>query len=130
MGRKLTHVIKVSMLLSLAESDSLVVTGEHFKQAKKLLDEVTADNSFVISSAMMADSDSQQGINQTALRAIGKVGDAATITRIKQRMMSQGIDPVRIESTLNSLVEAGAIGRSIDGGSTKLKLLVEPNTYL
>lgn len=39
-ARKHTHLLKLCMLLSLAEGDSLIITTRHFEQARQVLDEI------------------------------------------------------------------------------------------
>lgn len=130
MGRKGTHLIKLSMLLSLAERDDLVINAGHFERAKEMIDRVTADNAFIISSAMIANKDSQAGLNQLILRSMGKKGDTMSPSRIRQLIIANGNDLAKLDTTLKTLVEARCIEMTSIEGELKVRLLVDPNANL
>lgn len=130
MGRKGTNLMKLSILLSVSERDDLVITEEHFEKAKKLVDDVTKDNSYVITSAMIANVDKQSGLNQLIARTIGRKGSSISIDRIKSAILSNGNDVTKIDATIKAMTEAGKIAMEMVGTSLHYRLLVDPDIDL
>lgn len=124
--RKPTNLIKVCMLLSIAEGNSLVLNESHWERGLSLMDEATRDNSFVLSSAVTANVDKQAAINQIILQALHKRGGKMKNTELRGVMIKYGVDASRVDTTLDSLSEAGQI--KLAGGG--FELLVDPDTNL
>lgn len=126
MSRKGTNMIKVAMILSASERDDLIVDETHFDRAQKLIDDVTEDNSFIISSAMIADKSSQSGLSQLILQTVAKAGGRTSIAALKGAIVSNGNDLTRVDVTIQVLQQAGQI--QLDG--TDIRLLVDANSNL
>jgi hypothetical protein len=90
MSRKGTNLIKVAMLLSVSEGDSLVVTGDHFDRALEFIEDAYKDNPKIIAFAAMADLESQKGLSQYILRFVDRNKKQATKAEIMSAVMSNG----------------------------------------
>lgn len=128
MGRKGTNLIKIAMLLSISESDDLVVTGKHFDQAEKIIEEVTKDNHSVISSAIMGNVDSQTAINLIIMKSIGRPGEKKMLHDIKRALMKNGVDANRMGISIQELIASKSINQVVSGSGIEIELLVEPNS--
>jgi len=126
MSRKGTNMIKLAMILSVSERSDLIVDETHFDRARELIDDVTKDNAFIISSAIIADKTSQGGLNQLIAQTLAKAGGTLSIQGLKKAIVSNGNDLARLEVTMNTLVSAGQI--VYDG--LNVRLLVDPNINL
>lgn len=104
--RKGTNLVKVSMLLSAAENDSMILTEKHWHDAQELIDSVTKDNAFIVSSAIMADKSSQAGITQFILEELESNGRSMTVADLKAKLLRHGSDLYRLKDTLSNLIEA------------------------
>lgn len=121
MARKGTNLIKLSMIVSVSESSDMVVTEEHFDRAVDLIEEVTADNSLIISRAIMEQKDTQGGINE-AIKSFIQEGITSNDLRLK--ILEHGSDVKIFEQTftlmLNSgLISVGKNGKLCFGGKAK-----------
>ncbi len=131
-ARRFTNLMKVCMLLSVSEGDSLELTEDHWHRGQELIDVVSKDNAFVITSALVGDKESQNGINQAILTAIGdKEGDELPRTTVMRRLARYGGDAYRLEGSLKQLIQARMIDElpQSEGGS-RLKLLINPEANL
>jgi hypothetical protein len=130
-ARRFTNLMKVCILLSVSEGDSLRLTEEHWHQGRELIDNVSRENSYVVTSALVADKQSQGGLTQLLLTSIGDAaGDAVEKKIVLQKFLRHGGDTARFGDTLKFLSEAGHVEISADGGGTRLKLLINPETNL
>lgn len=128
LARKSTNLMKICMLLSIAEGDSMELNTAHWERGLELVEDVTKDNAFVISSALIANKDSQQGLNQLILQTIKKNGGTIQSKVLKQKIMSSGNDVMRLEATMKFLNESGSIEtKSNERGLPSVKLLVDPD---
>lgn len=125
--RKPMLIKKLMMLFSVAERNDLGVTLEHMERAIKAVDEVTENCSRVISSAMISNRDSQAGINQLILEVLQKSGGKMRIATLKNKIMRQGSEAIRVEPTLKLLAEAQAISFE---GAADVRLLIDPRSVL
>lgn len=127
-ARRFTNLMKVCILLCVSEGDSLVLTEDHWVRAKRLIEDVTKDNAFVVSSAMMADKTSQSGTNQTLGQLVKKAGGTIETAQLKQLAFMNGNPVALINETLEYMVNAGLLAY-VDGAE-RIKLLVDPDSYL
>lgn len=127
MARKGTHIIKLSMLLSISEGDSLVVTEKHFDEAVDLIESVTKDNPYIISQALMGDKESQEGLNQTIAQFIKKQGGKVKTKSVRAALMRSGNAVESVTATLDFMSKAGWIAFH---GADDIELLIEPDAYL
>lgn len=130
-ARRFTNLMKVCMLLSVSEGNSLTLTEAHWHQAVELIENVSRDNAFVVTSALVADKQSQGGLTQIVLTSIGKAaGDVVSKSELLAALLRHGNDTTRLQDTLKSLQEAGHIAIEGSGGLTRIKLLINPEANL
>jgi len=115
MARKGTNLLKVSMLLSAAEGDTMLLTEKHWHDAQELLDGVTKDNSSIISAAIIADKGSQSGLTQFILEAIEDNGGTMMLSTLKARILRHGSDIYRLRDTLEAMASAEQISIKGEG---------------
>lgn len=106
MSRKGTNLIKLSMILSAAESDSREVNESHFERAKALIDDATDDNSMIVSEALIANKDSQLGLNELLLYKVKEKGGKMSLSDLKSICLHNGNDVSKIQSTIDMMVQA------------------------
>lgn len=126
MSRKGTHLIKMSMIHSIAESNSLIVTEEHFDRALADVENATKDNPSIIASAAMADKMSQSGVNQVIGQTLKKSGGELPLSVLKSLVMGNGNNLEMVTKTLDYMQGANWI--VVESG--RVKLLVDPDRYL
>jgi hypothetical protein len=127
MSRKGTNLIKVAMLLSISEGDSLVLTGDHFRRALEIIEDVYKDNPKIIAFAAMSDLESQKGASQFILRSVEKNGGTMPKKSIIGSIMSHGNDITKAEAIFNGMISAGWVSLSPDG---VVNLITLPDSHL
>lgn len=130
MTRKGTNLLKLCILLSVSESDSRVLTEEHFDRALVEIEDVYKDNPQIIAAAVMADKDSQTGLNQAVVQALSRNGGTLPMPRLKQIVAGNGNDVSRIKQTIDFLLESQTIRYEANDSSGLVTLLVDPDRYL
>jgi hypothetical protein len=123
MVRKPTLLKKILMILSASERDDLVITDQHMIRAIQLVDEVTKDNSTIITSAMMGNKMTQDAVTQFMLTAFGKKGEKLTQAQLKHKFVRFGGDIGKYEPTIRMMWSANMVEIFED----YVKLLVEPD---
>lgn len=126
-ARKFTNLMKICMLLCVAEGDSLRLTAKHWHRGKQLIADVTKDNAMVISSAMMADKESQSGTTQLIAQTVKKNGGAMPMRSLKLFLSTQGNNIAMVNQTIEFMLSSGWF--SLDADSI-LHLIVDPDTKL
>lgn len=131
MGRKSTNLIKLSMLLSISESDSLIMNGGHFERALQIIETAYKDNPLIIATAMMTDKGSQEGVSQKLMRAFQQQGlREIKLKQLKTQLIMQGTEPQMLVRLVDSLIEGGLFLYDIDKGTVSLAPGVNPDSYL
>lgn len=128
--RKPTLHKKILMLVSLAESDDLIITAEHMERSLAYVDEVTKDNARIISTALISNKVNQDALSQFILQSIKAAGGKLNIKYLKQKYLTYGGDISKYESTIKMLTEAGMVKLSAEQSASFIELLVEPDSYL
>jgi hypothetical protein len=128
-SRRGTYLIKLSILMSISEGDSLVVTEKHFDRALELLESVVKDNAYVLAQSMIANSaDSQSGLNLYIIRAAKTAGGTISKQSLRQAALLSGNETSRINNTLEYMVESKVLQYDMD--KSTYKLLIDPDIYL
>lgn len=128
MSRKGTNLLKLSMIFSVSEGNSLVVTEKHFERALAVIEAAYKDNASIIIAAQMADKNSQAGITQAVLQALVRAGGRLPSSEVKASALSGGYDADRIQRTIEMLLGAKAIVS--DPSSGFVSLAGDANRYL
>lgn len=127
-GRKMTNTIKLSMILSASESNDMNLTVKHWDKAKEMIEEVSKDNSFVLSQAMIADKQSQSGANQLISQLLKKAGGKLPMRVLKTLALSNGNSVDTLSKTIDYMVGSGWL--TYDSASGIVELTVDPDRYL
>lgn len=127
-ARRSNHVMKVAMLLSVAESNSLTLEVKHWDRALELVDDVMKDNAFILSQGAMADRNSQLGLTQFLGNAVRVHGGSMSMRSLKAASMGYGAQVDMVDKTISFMLGSGWL--SYDAGSDLVKLLVNPDGYL
>lgn len=127
MARKGTNIIKVAMLYSISEGDSMEVNAYHFDRAAEAVDEVYKDNPYVLSQAIINDKTSQAGMSQMIMRALEKGQGCLPLVEVKASVFKHGGQISAFKETLEYMASSGLIGFE---GSDRIRLLVNPDSYL
>jgi hypothetical protein len=126
-SRKGTNLIKVAMLLSISEGDSLSVTGDHFDRALDLIEDAYKDNPKIIALAAMADMESQKGLTQFIMRFMEKNGGTLPKSAIMSAVMSNGNDTTYMDGVLQNMILSGWIHYTADN---HFKIGTNPDDHL
>lgn len=125
-ARKSTNTTKVAMLLSVAESNDLVLTLDHWNRAMELIEEVSKDNAFILSQGAIADKMSQSGVNQMIGQTLRKMGGRTNYNEFKRIVMGNGNQVDMISKTLDYMIGSHYLRLTGDD----VELLVDPDRYL
>lgn len=124
-ARKDTNLVKVSILLAIADGDSMMMEGKHFEKALNLIDDAYKDNAHILASAVIADKTSQSGLNQLIGQTLKKNGGSLPITVLRAIIIKNGNDLNTVDKTIEYMLSSHLI--ALDGN--KVKIIVDPNTY-
>ena len=125
-ARKGTNLIKLAIILSVSESNALVVDQGHFERATAIMDEVTEDNKLVLSMAMIANKESQSGVNQFIGQSLKKLGGKAPMAVLKRMALMNGNNVQHVMQTIDGMIASGVL---LSDGTT-VTLLIDPDTHL
>lgn len=129
-ARQPLNLIKLCILLSVCESDEMIIHTRHFEKAKKLLASVAKELPTIISYAQITDRASQIGMNQVVMRAIGKPGDRVNAVSLRRALMKNGNEAKNVDQTLETMEASQMIRSCVTGSLTEVELLVNPDDYL
>lgn len=127
MGRKMTNTIKLSMLLSISESNAMELDVRHWDRAQEMIESVAKDNSFIISQASIADKQSQTGVTQLIGQILKKNGGKLPRSLLQGLALQNGNNVEAITKTIDFMLNSGWLGCDASG---TLNLLVDPDRYL
>jgi len=128
MTRKATNLMKVCMLLSVAEGDSMELNEGHWEKANALIEDVTKDYAFILSQAAMADKLSQSGVNQIIGQTLKKAGGILPMTVLKGTLIAHGNNTDMLTKTIDYMQGAGWLKYDLQTGL--VELLVDPDRNL
>lgn len=128
MSRKGTNAVKLSMLLSVSESDSLIVEGRHFDRALEIIESAYKDNASIIATAAIANKTSQSGVNQAVSQLLQKNKGTMQKFLLRQLLLANGNPAAMIEETLEAMERSKWIG--VDHTSGLVTLLINSNRHL
>jgi len=128
MSRKGTNLIKLSMLYSISESNSLRVEERHFEKALATIEDAYKDNPSIIAAAAMADRNSQNGTNQMIAQTIKKAGGTIPLQILRMQTLGSGVAVANLKETIEYMTNSGWL--SHDTATGQVKLLIDPDRYL
>lgn len=101
-----TNMIKVSMLLSAAESGDMTLKLNHFERAKQLVLPIAASIPSIFRASKAADNNSQAGLNNAILKhtiAAGRIDEK----KLKTQLLGQGFTVRRALETIETMKSNG-----------------------
>lgn len=126
MSRKGTNLLKLSMILSVSEGNSLIVTGEHFRRAREIVEDAYKDNREIISQALIADKESSLGAQELALKVLRKGGGVMSMKAFKTMISQNGNAPDSLEKTIDFMVRMDILSYDASSGLVRMgKMLSE-----
>lgn len=129
-ARKITNLMKVAMILSVSEGNSLELTERHWDEARDLIEGVVKHNPTVIKSAIIAQNDTQSGLNLHIIDEIEKAGGVLDSREIKKIIMRYGADVAKLGPTLDFMVQAGNLESITEQGKVSYKILTKVENNL
>lgn len=107
--RKRALLKKLIMILAAARSNDLVITGAHALEAIELIESATKDNAYIMSQALMANIESQGGLNELILHTIKKNEGKISLANLKKVIFTNGNDVSKVEPTIGLLIGSGLV---------------------
>lgn len=131
MARKLTNTMKLAMILSVSESDSLILDAHHWEKAAELMSKVTADNGTILKSSIIGKSDTQQGLNMYIATEMEKTGDQGMLaSELKQRLITYGAEPAKIRMTIELMLESKQLLTELRDGNIVYHITTKSDNQL
>lgn len=129
MARVNTNVMKLSMLISAAESDDRILKLSHFEKTLDILKGPIADIPGIFREARSGNTETQDGLTQAIIKHVTK--KELTVTALKKLLIVGGFPTYKIDSTINFMMTQGILAKSgITGTEVRLKLTVNADNYL
>lgn len=125
-----TNALKLAMILSVSESNSLVLEERHWKQAVVLSEGLTKFLSKVIQMSAGEDAIVQNG-TALAVRILNESKGHCEYWDLRRKMMMRGVNTRSMEEVLASMQKHKMIELNMDRGiSGHYKLLIDAGQYL
>lgn len=122
LARTNTNVLKVSMLLSAAESNDRVLKIHHFEKAVDLVESINAKvpDIFLESKAAQGTRGGQGGLKSVLIMATRREG--ATLESVKNFAVSEGHNELAVKNMLGALMQMGvlAAGAAVAGSGVRV----------
>jgi len=113
-GRKQTHVLKISMLVSLAERDDLVLTQEHVQKAILLLSALESFMPEAVSEVYASQSGQETSVVLDHIKKCVSIDHSVLQKRVWRHMRAK-----ELNEALSTLASAGVIERIQDPKTSK-----------
>lgn len=120
LARTNPNILKVSMLLSAAESDDRVLKIHHWNRARDLVENVGLEIPQIFRIAKAGDTKSQGGLTQAIVLALEP--GPLTKTALRAKLFTSGFTPAQIDQTIDYMLTNGLMRNSGFQGS---KITVE-----
>lgn len=126
------NMLKVSMLLSMAESDERKLCLRHWNKALELVNEVNKNIPDIFRESRASNSDKAGKNLAHAVFHMLVRNKGITRTELKGKLMRRDFNSSAIDQMINSLIEDGKIGAGSAhaGKGVALELLCDPDDYL
>lgn len=124
-----TSVYKLSMILAASESSSLVLHERHLTRAVELMKETEDSLPDTFRASKSSQVNSTDGLKSAFFHAFAKSKKRAE-QEIRMELLLNNFDANRMNATLDEWISSGILGRSIEGSTVFLHLLVDPNKHL
>lgn len=127
-ARRSNHVMKLAMLLSISESDSLILEAKHWDAALELVDAAMKDSAFVLSQGAIADRQSQLGVTQMLGQMVKGNQGRMNIKHLRAKALASGCPIDSVTRTLDFMLGCGWL--ELNASTQDVRLLVDPDRYL
>lgn len=125
-----TNILKVSMLLSAAESDDKLLKIHHWEQALALAATNEKELPSIFRQAKSQDTNSQSGLNQAIYRLF-EMRPVMTIPDLKARLVNMGFDTRKVDHTVAMLEKLGQFKDiAVSSAGKTVRLLTDTNMNL
>lgn len=108
LARRHTNILKLSMLCSVSESDSLTLDIRHWERALSLLPEMDSSLDLVMDCA--ADPETQLGVNHIVLNIVRKAGGRISLTNFTRKIQAKGIAADVLKGTIEQMIAGKSLG--------------------
>ena len=115
LSRRHLNILKLSMVLSVSEGDTLELEVRHWQIARAMLSEVESKYDQVLNISTSGGMENQNSLNNKISNQI-KSNPRIHLAALKSSLVLGGNDPNKVEHTLNTFVAGGVIKRSEGGG--------------
>lgn len=133
LARANTNVLKVSMLLSAAESDDRILKLRHFERAVSIVEELNSHVPSIFQTAKAAQGPKGGGdsLMNSVLHLVGGMPNA-TLENVKSLLVMRGFREAEIVSVVQALISTGglATGAAVAGLGVRLHIKSNPNNNL
>ena len=132
MARTNTNVIKLSILLSAAESNDRILRLRHWEQAVALVEGVNAHIPGIFREAQANAGPRAKSGNPLANLIIRAVQQGHTLTVIRSMAIVQDFNAQRVDATIKALIDDGTLegGAAVAGQGVRLRVKGDPNKHL
>ncbi len=127
LARTNTNILKVSMLLSAAESDDRILKIEHWERALELVSKITSETPGVFRQAKATGSNRDNKSITSAVIYYIERSPGITPDQLKAKLKHGGYSATAVESTVQAMLISKIIGV---GEGLALKILGNPDDYL
>lgn len=110
LSRRHTNMLKLAMICSVSESDSLLLERRHWDRALTFLPEMDKSLDLVMDSA--ANVADQSGINYKIMRVLKQSGGNISNANLLRKCHDAGITPAALRDTILLMRESGQLGFS------------------
>lgn len=130
MARVNTNAMKLSMVVSAAESSSRVLEQRHWDQAMQILQPIIDTLPGIFREARAGNTETQDGLTQAVINLM--THGAKPLMHLKAKLGIAGFQPHRIDSTIDFMMKTGALERTgtPHPSGVVVKLAVNPNDHL
>lgn len=127
LGRRELNILKFSMIRAVSESSAMRLERRHWEAGIIMQQELEKKLTRILTSAV--DRNNPQAVTGALLQRVKDAGGFLSYLRITQAMLSLGVEPVKIDSTLQMLTNTHALRRTLEGCAVNYHLNVDPKDY-
>jgi hypothetical protein len=131
LARTNTSVIKISMLLSAAESNERIIKLSHFEKAVELVEAVNKNVPGIFMRSRLAQAPGKGGANELARTILDFVQNKPHITDtiVKNAMIVKGFKTPDIDNVLKALLGSGSLKTGHCGAGVGTELIAHGNAH-
>lgn len=126
-----TNMLKVSMLMSAAESDDRILKLHHWERARTLIEAHEAELPGIFRESKSLDTKSQEGMNAAIFRAFEGQKQLG-LSALKAHLHMKNFSPTQVENSINFMKTHGSLKTVglLNGGDVLVELAVNPDDHM